>query len=158
MRTFLTIILALTVLAACDSESIEPLASTATTTSTTQARVAARPTTTSTTTTIPAPAPTTTQPPQSAQDEHSSCSEDGLDPATLQRSIDEGHQPWRSDPEMVAGAGAACFFGGPAGSVEPAGANRYLATSAATGDQAIVQLTQPLGPGTVWLISDVTAA
>ena len=59
---------------------------------------------------------------------------------------------------MVAGAGAACFFGGPAAAIEPAGFNRYLATSAATGEQVIVQITQPLGPGTVWLISDVTNA
>lgn len=155
MRTFLTIILALTVLAACESESIEPLGSTATT-STTRARAVDRPTTTSTTTA--APAPTTTQPPRSSEDEHSSCSEDRLDAAALQQSVDDGHQPWRLDPEMVAGAGAACFFGGPAAAIEPAGGNRYVATSAATGEHAIVEVTQPLGPGTVWLVSDVTDA
>lgn len=134
MRMFLAIILALTVLAACDSENTESQALMATT-STTRARAVERPTTTTT----PAPAP-----------HH--------DPATLQRSVDEGHQPWRSDPEWVADVGAACFFDGPAASVEPAGANRYLATSAATGEQAIVELTQPLGPGTVWLVSDVSDA
>src|SRR5687768_7710704 len=100
MRKLLTIVLALTVLAACDSESPEPRASMATTT-TARARPAKRPTTTTSTTstttttstTIPAPA-ATTLPLLPSGDEHSGCSEGRLDAATMQRSVDEGHQPW----------------------------------------------------------------
>ena len=63
-----------------------------------------------------------------------------------------------SRPSVVAGAGAACRFGAAASSVEPVGPRRYLATDAATGQQVLVEVAQPLGTGTVWVIAAVAAA
>ena len=117
------------------------------------------------TTTAPAPttAPATAPPPPTtagvlpaSEEPEPGCSDGGTAEAqALQASYDEGHQPWRGDPEWVARVGAACLFGDPADSVEPAGDNRYLATDAATGAHAIVDVAQPLGPGTVWLATHV---
>ncbi len=112
---------------------------------------------TTATTAVTAPATTPQPAPERARTTRPECSEGGSDAAAeLQRSFDQGHQPWRADPLAVAGAGAACHFGGAATSVEPAGSHRYLATDAGTGDQAFVELTQPLGAGTVWLVAAVT--
>jgi len=74
----------------------------------------------------------------------------------LQHGFEEGHQPWRGSPESVAEAGAACALGTP-GTIEPAGTNRYQATDTTTGESVTVGVAQPLGPGTVWLVTSVTA-
>ena len=81
------------------------------------------------------------------------CPEGGIDVvAALQREVDQGHQPWRNSPEDVAGA---CSFGA-VDTVEPVGTDRYRVTDDATGESAIVQLAQPLGPGTIWVATSVT--
>jgi hypothetical protein len=57
----------------------------------------------------------------------------------------------------VAEAGAACALDTAPATLEAVGGNRYRASDAATGEQVIVEVSQPLGPGTVWLIASVTA-
>lgn len=87
------------------------------------------------------------------------CSDGGMDEAiALQQGFEEGHQPWRASPEMVAEAGAACVLGSPERTIEPAGNNRYLATDLVTGEQVIVEIAQPFGPGTIWLVTGVAAS
>jgi hypothetical protein len=81
------------------------------------------------------------------------CPEGGIDAvAALQRAVDQGHQPWRMSPEDVA---AACTFGA-VDTVEPAGADRYRVTDDATGESALVEVAQPLGAGTIWVVTSVT--
>lgn len=72
----------------------------------------------------------------------------------LQQSFEQGHQPWRASPEIVA---AACTFGSVGTSVEPAGPNRYRVTHDATGESSLVEVAQPLGPGTIWVAVTVTS-
>lgn len=74
---------------------------------------------------------------------------------TLQAGVDQGHQPWRLSAPDVA---AACTFGVPGSSVEPAGPDRYQVTEMATGRAALVELAQPLGSGTVWVSTRITYA
>ena len=168
LAAVLPVLLAAAVMAAgCDDDpSAGPRPSTSTSsTAPAQRRVTA--------TVAPAPTSTTTAPPpaaaptppstaevrQAAPEPDPDCSEGGTAEAeALQHSFDEGHQPWRGDPEWVARVGAACLFGVPADSVEPVGENRYLATDAATGAHAVVDVAQPLGAGTVWLVTDVAPA
>jgi hypothetical protein len=112
-----------------------------------------------TTTAAPAPAPpgtTTTVPAAPASDRGTGtryvCPEGDVDDLrALQRSVDQGHQPWRLSAEDVA---AACTF--PAGTVELAGDATYRVTDPATGDTAVVRLAQPLGPGTIWAATSVS--
>jgi len=176
MRKLLVTVLALTAMAACGgdpgtvgttsaatldrpprTQPAEPSSTTTSTTSTTSTPPPAP-----TTTTAPVTPATTAEPapvPAPERTARPDCSEGGGDVAAeLQRSFDQGHQPWRADPLAVAGAGAACHFGTTASSIEAAGPHRYLATDAGSGDQAVVELTQPLGTGTVWLIAAVTPA
>jgi hypothetical protein len=91
-----------------------------------------------------------------AAEERSRCAEGGrAEASALQDSFDQGHQPWRGNPAAVARAGASCFFDAPPRSVEPAGPGRYVATDAA-GRRATIRVTQPLGPGTVWIVTAIT--
>jgi hypothetical protein len=53
---------------------------------------------------------------------------------------------------------AACTYGVGASTVEPAGANRYLVTETASGEQVLVTVAQPLGSGTVWAVTGITPA
>jgi hypothetical protein len=173
MRKLLTVLaptvpvlLAITVVAGCgdDSGPRRSASSDATSTTapdgTTQASASgARATTTAppSTTASTSPEPTaadTTSPPD---EQYSGCSEGGAEEAVaLQRAYEDGHQPWRASPESVAEAGAACALGTP-GTVEPVGDNRYRATDAGGGAQVVVEVAQPLGPGTVWLVASVTS-
>ena len=138
------VVLALAAVAACDGDSDTSAASS--TTSTTAA---------STTTQAESEAADDTSPPDEPD---SDCAEGGTDEAiALQSAFEEGHQPWRGSPESVAEAGAACALDTP-GTIEPAGANRYRATDNSTGESVIVEVAQPLGPGTVWLVTAVTEA
>ncbi|HKE75935.1 MAG TPA: hypothetical protein VKB57_20125 [Acidimicrobiales bacterium] len=122
---------------------------------------AARPTTTRpTTTTAPAPrpvavtAPTTTTPAPAPAPAPFVCPERTIaDVRTLQHAVDQGHQPWLLSPEDVA---EACTFPGEATTVTPAGDHRYRVTETRTGRTALVQLAQPLGPGTIWVAAGVT--
>ena len=172
MRKLLVTVVALTVMAACggDPTTADPDTAAAPT-STPRTRPAEPSSTTSTpattigtstTATVAPVAPATTSepapPPAPARSQttHPDCSEGGSDAAELQHSFDQGHQPWRADPLSVASAGAACHFGNAANSIEPTGPHHYLATDALTGEQAVIELTQPLG--TVWLIATVTPA
>lgn len=110
------------------------------------------------TTEAPAPAPTTTAPaaaPASSGRRYV-CPEGGLDAVRqLQQEVDNGHQPWRLSAPDVA---AACTYGVPASTVEPAGSDRFRVTKTATGEQVLVTVAQPLGPGTVWAVTQVTPA
>jgi hypothetical protein len=171
MRKLLSTVVAVTVLVACggtsgtaDPDTAAPSSSSPeptgrivpdTATPTTTGRASTTPTTTAATgAAVTTPEPVASPAPAPAPTTRPNCS-DGGSAAELQRSFDKGHQPWRADPLSVAGAGAGCYFGGAASSIEPAGPGRYLATDAVTGEQAVVELTQPLGSGTVWLIAAV---
>ncbi|MGH8880474.1 MAG: hypothetical protein ACRD0P_24495, partial [Stackebrandtia sp.] len=60
------------------------------------------------------------------------CPDGGMDEAVaLQRTVDEGHQPWWLSAPDVA---AACTFGLPGTAVEPAGTNRYQVSHASSGE------------------------
>lgn len=150
-------LLAATVLAACggsvdratDTETRAPSPTPTITTSTTPAAP----------TDIPqaepsdAPPPTADQTSQSAE-VHFVCPDGGMDEAeALQRTVDEGHQPWWLSAPDVA---AACTFGIPGTAVEPAGTNRYRVSHASSGESAMVDVTQPLGPNGIWVVTSVT--
>jgi hypothetical protein len=75
----------------------------------------------------------------------------------LQQGFEGGHQPCCGSPKPVAEAAAACALDTP-GAIEPGGTNRYRAADTITGESVIVEVAQPLGPGTVWIIASVTAA
>jgi hypothetical protein len=82
------------------------------------------------------------------------CPEGGMgDVIALQQAVHEGHQPWRLSAPDVA---AACTFGAPDAQVEPAGADRFQVSHPSTGRRVIVDLAQPLGPGTVWVVTSMT--
>jgi hypothetical protein len=98
----------------------------------------------------------TTQAPQADtyDDVHFVCPEGGMDEVVaLQQAVDEGHQPWRLAAPDVA---AACTFGAPDAQVEPAGTDRFQVSQPSTGQRVIVDLAQPLGPGTIWVVTSVT--
>jgi len=98
----------------------------------------------------------TTQAPQADtyDDVHFVCPEGGMDDVVaVQQAVDEGHQPWRLSAPDVA---AACTFGARDAQVEPAGANRFQVSQPGTGQRVIVDLAQPLGPGTIWVVTSVT--
>jgi hypothetical protein len=160
MRRFLTVVLAPTVsvvlaiavVAACGSDSDSTSASSGTPSTTAPSTT---PQATTATTSTEAATTDDTSPPD---EQDSDCAEGGMDQATaLQTAFEDGHQPWRGSSEAVAEAGAACALDTP-GAIEPAGTNRYRATDTGTGESVIVEVDQPLGPGTVWLITSVTAA
>jgi hypothetical protein len=89
-----------------------------------------------------------------ADEAHYLCPDGGIDEViALQDAVAAGHQPWRNSAPDVA---AACTLGGVGTSVEPAGANRYRVTLTATGESAIVEVTQPLGPDGIWVVTSVT--
>ena len=50
----------------------------------------------------------------------------------------------------------ACTFGAPDAQVEPFGTNRFQVSQPSTGQRVIVDLAQPLGPGTIWVVTSVT--
>jgi hypothetical protein len=125
---------------------------------------AERPASTSATRATPAPSPTTTAAPMAAvapapaDDPHFVCPDGGMDAVVaLQQAWEDGHQPWLGSAPDVA---AACTFGVPESLVEPVGPNRYQVThtTATTSERAIVELAQPLGPGTVWVAVEITYA
>jgi hypothetical protein len=111
------------------------------------------------------PAPTSTTPPTTtapmaatapADDPHFVCPDGGMHAVVaLQQAWEDGHQPWLGSAPDVA---AACTFGVPESLVEPSGPNRYQVThtTATTSESAIVELAQPLGPGTVWVAVEIT--
>jgi hypothetical protein len=151
-------LLAVTVLAACGGGSVDRATDTDTR--------APSPTPTITTSTTPAaptdipqaepsdaPPPTADQTSQPAEP-HFVCPDGGMDEAeALQRSVDEGHQPWWLSAPDVA---AACTFGIPGTAVEPAGTNRYRVSHASSSESAMVEVTQPLGPYGIWVVTSVT--
>jgi hypothetical protein len=87
-------------------------------------------------------------------DVHFVCPEGGMgDVIAMQQAVDEGHQPWRLSAPDVA---AACTFGAPDAKVEPAGVNRFQVSQPSTGQRLVVDIAQPLGPGTIWVVTNVT--
>lgn len=100
----------------------------------------------------PAPAPPAPAPaPEDGSDTYL-CPEGGIAEVTaLQDAVDQGHQPWRLSASAVA---VACTFGG-AATAEPAGPTSYRVTSTSTGEVALVELAQPLGPGGIWVVTAV---
>ena len=126
---------------------------------------AERPATTSATRARPAPSPTTPTitaapmaavAPAPADDPHFVCPDGGMDAVVaLQQAWEDGHQPWLGSASDVA---AACTFGVPESLVEPVGPHRYQVThtTAIASESAIVELAQPLGPGTIWVAVEIT--
>jgi hypothetical protein len=97
--------------------------------------------------------PTADQTSQSAE-AHFVCPDGGMAEAeALQRAVDEGHQPWWLSAPDVA---AACTFGIPGTAVEPAGTNRYRVSHPSSGESAMVEVAQPLGPSGIWVVTSVT--
>jgi hypothetical protein len=151
------VLLAATVFAACggavdratDIETRAPSRTQTTTPSTTPAGP------TDTAPAEPSDAPTADDPPDSKPAGlQFVCPDGGMDAAVaLQRAADEGHQPWWLSAPNVA---AACTFGIPETAVEPAGTNRYRVSHTSSGQSAIVDLTQPLGPNGIWVVTSVT--
>jgi hypothetical protein len=85
---------------------------------------------------------------------HFVCPDGGMDAVeALQRAVDQGHEPWWLSAPDVA---AACTFGIPETTVEPAGTNRFQVSHANSGETAIVKVTQPLGANGVWVVTSVT--
>jgi hypothetical protein len=82
------------------------------------------------------------------------CPDGGMDQAVaLQHAVDAGAQPWwLSAPEVA----AACTFGIPGTTVQPAGTNSYQVSNASSDQHAIVEVTQPLGPNGIWVVTSVT--
>jgi hypothetical protein len=171
MRRFLTILLgstasvllAIAVVAACGDDS-DPRSSESSDTTAPDTTAQARPSRVRATTSAPPSTTASTSPEPAAEDTtippddaYAGCSELGTDAVALQHAVEEGHQPWRGSPESVAEAGAACAIDTAPGTLEAVGENRYRASDTATGEQVIVEVAQPLGPGTVWLIASVTA-
>jgi hypothetical protein len=169
MRRFLTILLGSTAsvllaiagVAACGDDS-DPRSSESSDTTVPDTTAQARPSRVRATTSAPPSTTASTSPEPAAEDTtilpddaYAGCSELGTDAVALQHAFEEGHQPWRGSPESVAEAGAGCALDTP-GTLEAVGGNRYRASDAATGEQVIVEVSQPLGPGTVWLIASVT--
>lgn len=86
------------------------------------------------------------------------CPEGGMaEVVALQQAVDDGHQPWRLSAPDVA---AACTFGVGGASVEaePPGPNTYRVTSDNGGGTMLVEVAQPLGPGTIWVVTRATPA
>jgi hypothetical protein len=85
---------------------------------------------------------------------HYLCPEGGMaEVEALQSAVDHGHQPWRMSAADVA---TACTFGG--GDIEATGPTSYRVTSTDTGEAVLVEVAQPLGPGTIWVVTSVTPA
>jgi hypothetical protein len=100
-----------------------------------------------------APPPTADQTSQPAE-LHFVCPNGGMDEVeALQHAVDAGNQPWWLSAPDVA---AACTFGIPGTTVQPAGTNRYQVSNASNGEHAIVEVTQPLGPNGIWVVTSVT--
>jgi hypothetical protein len=51
---------------------------------------------------------------------------------------------------------AACTFGIPGTAVEPVGTNRYRVSHASSGESTMIDVTQPLGPNGIWVVTSVT--
>lgn len=84
------------------------------------------------------------------------CPEGGMAAAEdLQRSVDEGHQPWRLSPEDVA---SSCAFGSIGAEVEAVRPDTYRVTDTATGQALTVDVTQPVrqGPAGIWAATSMT--
>ena len=82
------------------------------------------------------------------------CPDGGMDAAVaLQRAADEGHQPWwLSAPDMA----AACTFGISRGGGRTRRDQPLPVSHPGSGQSAIVDLTQPLGPNGIWVVTSVT--
>jgi hypothetical protein len=99
------------------------------------------------------PPPTADQTSQPAE-LHFACPDGGMDEAiALQHAVDQGNQPWWLSAPDVA---AACTFGLPGTTVQPAGTNSYQVSHASSDQHAIVEVTQPLGPNGIWVVTSVT--
>jgi hypothetical protein len=83
------------------------------------------------------PPPTADQTSQPAE-LHFACPDGGMDEAiALQHAVDQGNQPWWLSAPDVA---AACTFGLPGTTVQPAGTNSYQVSHASSDQHAIVEV------------------
>jgi hypothetical protein len=103
-------------------------------------------------TTTPVPAEPATAPRPRPDGQRFVCPEGGIaEVRRLQRSVDQGHQAWRLLAEPVA---TACSY--PDGVIDADGTDRYRVTDPVTLDAVRVELAQPLGPGTIWVVTRIT--
>jgi hypothetical protein len=74
----------------------------------------------------------------------------------LQRAVDEGHQPWRTDPEMVAQSFVSNRFGwsGDGVTTDRTAENRVIVTYRPTGAKVGLVVAQPArhGTGGIWAV------
>jgi hypothetical protein len=76
--------------------------------------------------------------------------------AALQQSVDEGHQPWRLDPAMVAEAYVRSSLGWDDVEVAMADPHTVEVTHRADGRIVTLQVRQPVreGTGGIWVVTD----
>jgi hypothetical protein len=74
--------------------------------------------------------------------------------AELQQAVDQGHQPWRTDPAAVAEAFAASRYGWSGATATPTDAHTVEVTDPASGATASLQVDQPVRPGAggIWVV------
>lgn len=159
LRPVMLFLLAATALAACsgtvgraaDTQSPAPSRTPTITTPTTPATAPANDTAQAEPSDPPPPTADQTSQPAEV---HFICPDGGMDEAiALQHAVDEGNQPWWLSAPDVA---AACTFGIPGTTVQPAGTNSYQVSNASNDQHAIVEVIQPLGPSGIWVVTSVT--
>ena len=74
--------------------------------------------------------------------------------AELQQAVDQGHQPWRTDPAAVAQAFVAARFGWSAATATSADGHTVDVTDPASGAKASLDVAQPVRPGAggIWVV------
>jgi|tagenome__1003787_1003787.scaffolds.fasta_scaffold20859405_2 hypothetical protein len=74
--------------------------------------------------------------------------------AELQQAVDQGHQPWRTDPAAVAEAFAQASLGWTGATATPTDEHTVVVTDPASGAKVSLRLEQPVGPGAggIWVV------
>ena len=73
----------------------------------------------------------------------------------LQKAVDQGHQPWRTDPAMVAQTFVLSRFGWRNVDTRLTGPHTVAVTNRGTGEIVVLQLRQPVrqGQGGIWIVT-----
>ena len=73
----------------------------------------------------------------------------------LQKAVDQGHQPWRTDPAMVAQTFVLNRFGWRDVEIHLTAPHTVAVTNRGTGEIVVLQLRQPArqGQGGIWIVT-----